>query len=350
MSKRIIDYTGKDVYIGMDVHKKTYSITAICAGEIVKRTRMSADPRGLVRGLKSWFKGARIHSVYEAGFSGFVLHRILMNEGVDNIVVNPASVEVAANDKVKNDRRDSQKLSEQLSFGKLKGIYVPTESEELKRCITRTREQIVNQRARIAKQIKSKLHYFGLLDKDDDRLISNKYLRELESKELAAELKFSLKLLADQWRFLTKQLADLRKTLQEQAKQDNKLEQIYRSVPGIGQVTSRILSNELGDLAKRFTNERSVFNYTGLTPSEYSSGEKVHKGNISRQGSARIRGMLVEISWRAIQKDEALREIFERISKTRGKKRAIVAVARKLIGRIRACFRTGTLYSVGTYA
>lgn len=350
MRNGIIEYDDKDVYIGIDVHKKTYSITAICAGEIVKRTRMSADPRGLVRGLKSWFKGARIHSVYEAGFSGFGLHRILTNEGVDNIVVNPASVEVAANDKVKNDRRDSQKLSEQLSFGKLKGVYVPNEAEELKRCITRTREQVVNQRARIAKQIKSKLHYFGLLDKDDDRLISNKYLRELESRELATELKYSLNLLAEQWRFLTKQLVDLRKKLHEQAKQDSKLEQVYRSVPGIGQVTSRVLSNELGDLAKRFANERAVFNYTGLTPSEHSSGEKVHKGNISRQGSARIRAMLVEISWRAIKKDEALREIFERISKTRGKKRAIVAIARKLIGRIRACFRTGTLYAVGTYA
>ena len=88
----------------------------------------------------------------------------------------------------------------------------------------------------------------------------------------------------------------------------------------------------------------------GLTPSEYSSGEKVRRGHISRQGSARIRWLLIEATWRAVSKDAALKDAFERIAKSRGKKRAIVAIARKLIGRIRACFRTGKEYAVGTYA
>ena len=58
----------------------------------------------------------------------------------------------------------------------------------------------------------------------------------------------------------------------------------------------------------------------------------------------------MEAAWRAVDKDEALKEAFERIAKTSGKKRAIVAIARKLIGRIRACFRTERTYAVGTYA
>jgi transposase len=127
------------------------------------------------------------------------------------------------------------------------------------------------------------------------------------------------------------------------------VEKIYRSVPGIGPISSRVLSNELGDL-QRFSNERRLFSFTGLTPSEHSSGESVHKGHISRQGSSRIRKYLIEIAWRAIEKDPALKEIFERIAKTRGKKRAIVAIARKLIGRIRACFHQGSLYQLGVMA
>jgi transposase len=142
---------------------------------------------------------------------------------------------------------------------------------------------------------------------------------------------------------------DLRKALQKQADNDEKLESVYRSVPGIGLITSRTLANELGDLS-RFKNEKALYSYTGLTPSEYSSGEKVRRGHISRQGSARVRGLLVEAAWRVIDKDEALKEAFERIAKTSGKKRAIVAIARKLIGRIRACFKTGKTYAVGTYA
>lgn len=161
MKNQKIDYTGKKVYVGIDVHKRTYSITAICESEVTKKTTMSAQPSMLALCFKSWFRGAKIHSVYEAGFSGFDLHRRLVKEGIQNIVVNPASVELAANDKVKNDQRDSKRLAEQLSIGRLTGIYIPTEQEELRRTITRTRQQIVSQRTRVALQIKSKLFLFG---------------------------------------------------------------------------------------------------------------------------------------------------------------------------------------------
>jgi transposase len=98
----------------------------------------------------------------------------------------------------------------------------------------------------------------------------------------------------------------------------------------------------------RFANERALFSYTGLTPSEYSSGASVRRGHISRQGASRLRHVLVELAWRALPRDAALTAIFDRIAAPRGKQRAIVAIARRLIGRIRACFRHGTTYAVGT--
>jgi transposase len=100
----------------------------------------------------------------------------------------------------------------------------------------------------------------------------------------------------------------------------------------------------------RFANERALFSYTGLPPSEYSSGPSVRRGHISRQGSSRVRHLLIETAWRARPRDKVLQEIFDRIAATRGRKRAIVAIARRLTGRIRACFRQGTTYAVGTYA
>lgn len=350
MNKGKMSYEGKKVYIGMDVHKRTYSVTAICEGEIVKRDTMRADPESVIRYLHRHFAGAEIHTVYEAGFCGFGLHRALVAAGINNIVVNPGSIEVAANDKVKTDRRDSKKQAEQLSRGTLKGIHIPTEEEELARVLTRTREQVVEQRARVATQIKSKLHYFGVMAFDDKRAVTESYLKGLEGKGLPEELSYGLGLLMAQWRFLTMQLQDIANKLGEQAANNMALEKVYRSVPGIGPVSSRVLSNELGDLSKRFANERALFCFTGLTPGEHSSGDRVHKGHISRQGSSRIRKYLTEIAWRAIKKDGALTEIFERIAKTRGKKRAIVAIARKLIGRIRACFRQGCIYQMGVLA
>jgi transposase len=155
--------------------------------------------------------------------------------------------------------------------------------------------------------------------------------------------------LAEQWRFATRQLIEMRRVLREQAHAQQKLETVYRSVPGIGEVVARTLATELGDMT-RFTNERALFSYTGLTPSEHSSGASVRRGHISRQGSSRIRQLLVETAWRALPRDTVLQESFDRIAATRGKKRAIVAIARRLTGRIRACFRQGTTYAVGTYA
>jgi transposase len=132
--------------------------------------------------------------------------------------------------------------------------------------------------------------------------------------------------------------------MKKQAAKD-KNEPTYRSVPGIGDVSSRELSNELGDMSQ-FHNERAIFKHTGLTPREFSSGEKTRQGHISGQGSSRLRWILTEASWIAIEKDPALRETFNRIALKRGKKRAIVAIARKLIGRIRACFRKGVSYEL----
>lgn len=107
------------------------------------------------------------------------------------------------------------------------------------------------------------------------------------------------------------------------------------------------MANELGNPARRFHNERELFRFTGLTSTEHSSGESVRRGHISRQGAARIRALLVEAAWQAVRVDPALRLAFERLAARCGKKRAIVAMARKLIGRIRACFKAGTLYECG---
>ena len=157
----------------------------------------------------------------------------------------------------------------------------------------------------------------------------------------------SLTLLADQWRFATRQLLEVRRLLREQAKAQAALETVYRSVPGIGEVVARTLATELGDMT-RFANERALFSYTGLTPSEYSSGAAIRRGHMSRQGVSRLRHVLVETAWRALSGDPILQAMFDRIAATRGKQRAIVAIARRLIGRIRACFRHGTTYAVGT--
>ena len=349
MTDQRLSYVGQNVYVGVDVHKDTYTVTCIHNKRIVKTATVHADPASLAASLLRWFQGATLSSVYEAGFAAFVLHRSLTKAGISNIVVNPASVAVAANDTVKTDRRDSKKLAVDLADGRLRGIYVPTEGEELARLLPRTRAQIVEHRATIARQIKAKLHQFGRIAPSCRRLISNRYVREIAAWSLPPALQTSLTLLAEQGRFATRQLLEMRRLLREQAKAQEAIDKGYRSVPGIGAVVARTLATEWGDMT-RFANERALFSYTGLTPSAHSSGPSVRRGPMSRQGSSRVRHLLIATAWRALPRDAVLQDMFDRIAATRGKQRAIVAIARRLTGRIRACFRQGTPYAVGTYA
>ena len=201
MNKKKVSYKGTKVYIGVDVHKKTYTFSAYYDGLVCKTATTPAEPKQFASDLKKWFSGATIFSVYEAGFSGFELHRALKSRGIINIVINPASLEIAPKDKVKTDKRDSKKLAEQLSVGRLTGIYIPSREEELRRLLTRTREQVMKERIRVGNRIKARLFYFGLIPFSEDTVMSEKLLKKYESLDLPRELRYNLGLLIAQWRF-----------------------------------------------------------------------------------------------------------------------------------------------------
>jgi transposase len=155
-----------------------------------------------------------------------------------------------------------------------------------------------------------------------------------------------LKHYSDQWLIFTEDLKKMeRELLEMQTDKEKALLSIYKSAPGIGDVTALKLKDELGDMSQ-FTNEKKLFNYLGFTPVEYSSGEHTRQGHISRQGRAVLRHAFVESAWIAIKQDPVLMETYNRIASTRGAKRAIVAVARKLAGKLRSCIQQGVLYEI----
>ena len=337
-------YVGQSVYVGIDVHKRTYSVAVRMNQTEVKRWTTAAEPEQLSKQLTQFFAGATIYVAYEAGFSGFVLHRTLEQAGIRSRVVHAAAVEVASNRRVKTDKRDARQLAEQLEAGRLKGIRIPSAAEEQRRLLSRTRRQLVQQRTGVQNQIWMKAHQFGLIAAEDRRQMTHKLVRELLAKSPAEAFEIVVKAHQAVWHTFDHEIAQLEAQLKVQAAHDP-CERTYRSVPGVGFISARILSNELGDLSQ-FANERQVFSYTGLTPSEQSSGETVRRGRISKQGNVHLRSILIEIAWRAIDKDSSLSAFYERIKLRGGSKRAIVAVARKLIGRVRAAFRQQTLYCI----
>jgi len=343
------DYTGKTVYVGIDVHKNSYSVVVTSDDIVVKKDRLVASPTILVCYLKNNFSGAKINTAYEAGFSGFHLHRCLIEHEINNIVVHPAAIEIAARERVKTDKRDALKISAQLADGKLRCIHIPDEEQESNRRITRLRSSLMGDRVKYGNKIKALLFQYGLIAANDDSVVSKKWidqtLRVLDKGNYSCGLKYAVQGYVEQWLTITAKVKEIDKELVKQAKGEKEIDDIYQSVPGIGPLSSRILANELGDM-KQFSSEKKLFSFTGLTPMEYSSGDKKYLGCISRQGRPVLRKILVEAAWIAIKKDKNLENVFERISKKAGAKRAIVGVARRLIGRIRSCIIKGEEYRI----
>ncbi|HEY9826198.1 MAG TPA: IS110 family transposase [Stenomitos sp.] len=340
----IISYKGKQIFVGIDVHKKTYSVVCSCDGIVNKKWTTTASPEKLVTQLKALYPQAEICTAYEAGFSGFVLHRTLEQAGIQNLVVNPGSIETSVHNRVKTDKRDALRISSLLEAGRLKGIHIPIEQTEHQRLLTRTREQFIQERTSIKNMIRMRCHQFGLIAPDERRIMSRQLLKELLEKAPSPEFTVIINSYLRIWESIESEIKIIDLELQKQA-QNDKCELTYRSAPGIGPQSARILANELGDMTQ-FRNERQLFSYTGLTPSEHSSGESIRRGHITRQGNSRVRRVLCEAAWIAIRKDQELKDFFERLYPKTGKKKAIVAVARKLVGRIRSAFRQEVLYQL----
>jgi transposase len=341
------DYTGKTIFVGIDVHKKTYALSCICEGLVVKQCTMVAEPGKLTTFFLQHFPGGLIKTAYEAGFSGFGLHRHLKEKGIENLVVHAAHIETSSQNRVKTDKRDSRKIAEQLSAHRLRGIWVPDERKEAYRALSRQREQLMKDRKRVGNRFKSALYMHGLLGAENVPVVGQKWMEKVVSDYKGdPSIQLMLETWRDSWIGLKIQIKKIDKALSEQAKTESAMDVIYQSAPGIGPHHARVLANELEDM-RQFKNEKQLFSFTGLTPCEYSSGEHKRQGHITRQGRSILRKVLVQAAWLAIQKDTALEKIFERISKTAGKKRAIIGIARRLIGRIRSCFMTGSLYEYG---
>jgi len=343
------NYIGETIHVGIDVHKNSYSLVSIHDGVVIKKDRMIASPLELIRYLKNKFSGAKINTAYEAGFSGFHLHRLLVDHEINNIVVHPASIEVSR-ERVKTDKRDALKIATQLAHNRLHSIHVPNENQEAKRRVTRLRSSLMEDRCKYANRIKALLFQYGLIDAHDDSIVSKKWIEQLlgmlKKGNFIDGFKYAVQSYADQWLAITTKVKEIDKKLVEQAEDESDLDSIYRSVPGIGALSARILANELGDM-KQFSSEKRLFSYTGLTPREYSSGDNKWLGSISRQGKPILRKILIEAAWVAIKKDNKLEGICSALAKRVGTRRAIVGVARRLIGHIRACVLKGERYKIG---
>jgi transposase len=340
---------GKTVYIGIDVHKDSWHVTARTEGEEIFHGRMPSRYHAL-QSLFDRFHECIFKVAYEAGPCGFWLYDKLTQDCIEAIVVPPSLIPIESGNKVKTDKRDSRKLATLLENNMLKKVHVLTEEERAHRELVRTRRQIVNKRNGLACQIKSKLLFHGikcpLLGKET---WSKRYITWLKELTLEREsLKTSFQYLIELYEYLSVQIVRITKKVIELSKTEKYRDKVdlLRTIPGIGKIIAIELLVELQDI-ERFKSAENISSYLGLTPSEYSTGQYVRQGRITRCGNSRARTCLVESSWFLIAKDPFMGRKYMKLKNRRGAKRAIIAIARNLIVRIRAMLLNNEPYIVG---
>jgi transposase len=122
---------GKPIYVGLDVHKREWVVSVLCQGEELYHAAIAADPEELIRTLRR-FEASEVHTVYEAGPTGYWLHDVLMGVGFDSMATPPSLVPHVGG-RVKTDHRDSKKLASTQAGGFLKRVHVLTREERAQR-------------------------------------------------------------------------------------------------------------------------------------------------------------------------------------------------------------------------
>lgn len=343
-----------DLFCGMDVDKKSISITFVSHEGFVKSLKIPHDSANLIQYVRRRFPDKRIAFVYEAGPTGFGLYDDLVAQNYVCLVVAPTQISRAPADRVKTNRIDSRKLAEKLRGGDLKGIHVPNRLYRDLRHLVHLREVFVRNSAATKVRIKMLLlfegiRFPGISPKERWSRIAMDNLYALQT---GSEIRFKLEQYLLTVKFADERLQRVNKQLLRFCTQNPEIWRcigLLCSIPGIGKVVAVHLLARIGDW-RDLTNSRQIAALLGMIPVEDSTGDRIRKGSISRMGDAVTRSKLIETAWTSIRKDPELMEFYERIKARNpapiAARKAIVAVGRKLTTRIYAVLKYQRPYIV----
>jgi len=298
-------YYSKTV-VGLDVHKDSIVAAVLppSADRIALTTKIENSPAA----LKAFVQRLRPHGplafVYEAGPCGYHVHRDLVAQGQECVVIAPGLTPQRPGDKVKTDRRDAEKLAQLHRAGQLTAVSVPTREDEADRDLVRAREDVLAERLQSRHRLSKFLLRHGLVwretkawgvrhrawlralrfELESETRTFEAYLRGMEEVEARLEaLEREVLALAEKgaWRAVVANL---------------------RCLKGVDTLSALTLAVEVRDF-RRFPSAREFMGYTGLVSRECSSAESVRRGRITKVGNAHVRRVMVEAAWAYSQSD-----------------------------------------------
>ena len=310
----------RTLYVGLEVHKESISVASIAKehhAEVVYLGTIGTrqcDIDKLVRNLQS--KSQHLVFVYEAGPCGYWLSRYLTKKGHGGWVVAPSLIPKKASDRVKTDRREAVQLARLMRSGDLTPVYVPQVEDEAIRDLSRAREDALHD----LKTAKFRLKAFLL--RHDIRYTGRatwvpahlRWLSEVVCPTPAQPIVFQAYV-----RAVTEHTERLQRLEQERHEQVTAwrlcpVVDALQALRGVQLTVAVTTVAELGDLT-RFENPRQLMSSLGLTPSEYSSGERRRQGGITKTGKTHARRALVEGAWASRYPAKVRRHLQRRLEK-----------------------------------
>lgn len=331
-SKRIKLDSGEKVFVGVDVHRKTYAVALWSESRgLIKHWSQPSQAGVLITHLDR-IKDNIVRVVYEAGPTGFGLVRALRSAGYKADVIVTSQMLRPNNNGSKSDRLDCGKLAEHACKDLLKSVHVPSEQHEHDRQLVRLRERLARKQRLARQQIKSFLLNHNIEQPVGLTCWSDKGLEALKMLAVPESLQYCLDILIEEEKHAREQIAKLNAEIKKLIAKDHlrsKIESL-RSVPGVGMLTAITFATELVN-PERFDNPAEVARTLGLAPRVYQSGDRRREGSMMKDGNERLRTILIEAAWRWVSVDARGSEIYRRLLKNTGDaKKAIGGAARKL--------------------
>ncbi|MCK4887768.1 MAG: IS110 family transposase [Planctomycetes bacterium] len=329
---KTINLTADDeLYIGIDVHKKSYHIAFWLNDAPAINFVAPADNQKTLQILQRFTPAIKL-IVYEAGPTGYSLARLLLQNKLPIKIAAPSMTPRQAAVQSKTDSIDCRKLAKYAAKGMLKYVIIPTIKQEAHRQLARMRQILIEKQRRVKLQIKSFLLQHGIPQPQGLSCWSNIAVEKLARIIISKQLRYCLDLLLEQLHFIKAQVSKLEsETKQHFAKNHiGKKVKLLQTHPGIGPTIARQFATEIFN-PKRFKNSTQISKYLGLAPTVKQSGQTLRDGPISKTGRPVFRSNLIEASWTWIRKDPLALRTYKRIlSNTGQKNKAITAMARKL--------------------
>jgi transposase len=324
-----------DIFVGVDVHKKSYHVALFLNDTPAVDFRMCAEPKQLNAKLEPL--ACSIKSiVYETGPTGYGLARALIRNNMPASVVATSRIpRLTGGDKT--DRLDSMKLAEYSAKGLLRSISIPTPKQEADRQLYRMRHRQALQFAKVKVQIKSFLLMHGIQEPEglgNWTIAGIDYLRNIQ---LLDTLRLSLDELLSDYDYLNGRIKVLNKVLADNLDKGllgHRMD-LLKTHPGVGLVVACQFATELYHY-RDFSSTRQLYKYLGLSPRISQSGERSSGGSINKAANGRLRNNLIQAAWSWVLTDIEAKKCFWRICNNCGgiKQKAIVAMARKMSGHL----------------